>query len=102
MVQYLPWSGAEIERLMADADDRALARQAKKEAAADAAKEKSFAAIYEASQAVALNSGLQTSPTGDAKKGANLFKVSPQSTKSAPSSNLFADTVRPMPYRRRV
>ena len=88
--------------MMAEADERALARQAKKEAAAEAAKEKSFAAIYEASQAAVSNLGLQTSPAGDAKKGANLFKVSLKYKVSMTSSNCFADTVRPMPYRRRI
>ena len=102
MVLYLPWWGAEIERLMAEADDRALARQAKKEAAAEAAKDKSFAAIYEATQAALSNSGLQTSSAGDAKKGANLFKVGLPSTKPAASSNHVADTVRSMPYCRRI
>ena len=101
MVQYLPWSGAEIERLMAEADERAVARQAKKEAAKEAAQEKSFAAIYEASQAAVSNSGLQTSSAGDAKKGASLFKVGLHPTKLAASSNHSADTVRSMPYCRR-
>ncbi len=75
MIQDLPWSGAEIERLMAEADDRALARRAEKEAAKEAAREKSFATIYEASQAAVSNSGLRSPSAGDAKKGANLFKV---------------------------
>jgi cytochrome c len=75
MVQYLPWSGAEIERLMKEADDRALAWQAKKEAAVAAAKEKSMMALRQASHASVLNASLQNSLIGDSKKGANLFKV---------------------------
>lgn len=75
MVQYLPWSGAEIERLMKDADNRALARQAKKEAAVEAAREKSTMALHQASQALTSNARSQSDLIGDAKKGANLFKV---------------------------
>lgn len=73
----------------------------RKEAAEEAAKEKSFGAIYEASQAAVSNEGLQTSSAGDAKKGASLFKVALHSTNTAVSSNHFADTVRSMPYCRR-
>jgi cytochrome c2 len=75
MWPYLPWSGAEMERLMKEADDRAEARQAKKEAAAEAAREKSVATLLEASQSLTSNVSLQASSTGDAKKGANLFKT---------------------------
>jgi hypothetical protein len=75
MVQYLPWSGAEIERLMKDADDRALARQEKREAVAEATKDRSTSTIYEASLSSQLNPGSQNDSAGDAKKGANLFKV---------------------------
>ena len=75
MVQYLPWSGAEIERLMKEADDRAVAKQAKKEAAEEAARDKSIATIYKASQTTTSKLCSHISSTGDAKKGAGLFKV---------------------------
>ena len=75
MVQYLPCSGAEIERLMKEADDRALARKANKEAAEEAARDKSFVTLYNAAQAAISKPCLHAIPAGDSKKGANLFKV---------------------------
>ena len=65
---------------MKEADDRALARKANKEAAEEAARDKSFATLYNAAQAAISKPCLHAIPAGDSKKGANLFKVIQQNT----------------------
>ena len=61
---------------MKEADDWALAREAKKQAAVMAAEEKKTATLLQASASVGKNTSLPNTTTGDSKKGANLFKVS--------------------------
>jgi hypothetical protein len=67
---------------MKDADDRAVAKQVKREAAAQAAKEKSTSIITKAAQSANSSTCSHGFFTGDAKKGANLFKVSGSNTGS--------------------